>query len=142
MGKGYIDIAERDYEYFQQMIQMFQKTRDPYYNKVVVEAQQIVEKVLKGIIEQKCVDTDHTDALHQHKLSILGNVIFEELGIRIDDLHLRYLSDFYFDARYPGNSYIEATKKDAEIAIGVVDEVLAVARELFPGTFPEYMDSF
>ena len=43
MGKGYIDIAERDYEYFQQMIQMFQKTRDPYYNKVVVEAQQIVE---------------------------------------------------------------------------------------------------
>lgn len=120
-GKSYYDIAERDYQYFMQ----YQNMIDPEYNNpLAIQAQQIVEKLLKHIIECYCQEEDPREILRSHKLQSIYltiNRIYPEFQLNRNDL--LFLSSFYYDARYPGVDFIMVNREDAIRCIQIVEEV-------------------
>lgn len=120
-GKSYYDIAERDYQYFMQ----YQNIIDPEYNNpLAIQAQQIVEKLLKHIIECYCQEEDPREILRSHKLQSIYltiNRIYPEFQLNRNDL--LFLSSFYYDARYPGVDFIMVNEEDAIRCVQIVEEV-------------------
>ncbi len=120
---SYYDVGMNDYSYFKQV--MCANLDFPNYNGIAVQAQQIVEKLLKYILSELCTKEDNTDILRSHKLVNLYNTILsQDIDIVLNKDDLRFLTDFYYDARCPGNDYIVVTIEDAERAIAIVDEVV------------------
>lgn len=126
MGKiknSYFGLAFNDLRY----LLRFDPDDEYSYNKVTTEAQQVVEKVLKGIIE-KC-DEIPIDAkaklLGTHNLRMLGIVLNKHYEVDLSITDLAYLKDFYFEARYHGDDFIEATRLDRDKCMSIVKEVLS-----------------
>lgn len=126
-GKSYYDIAERDYQYFMQ----YQNIIDPEYNNpLAIQAQQIVEKLLKHIIECYCQEEDPREILRSHKLQSIYltiNRIYPEFQLNRNDL--LFLSSFYYDARYPGVDFIMVNEEDAIRCVQIVEEVKVAVDE-------------
>lgn len=85
---------------------------------------QASEKALKSVLE--LVDTGIESLLKSHSLkSIYYRIHKIQESFILNDKDLSYLTDFYFDARYPGDSYLEVTKEQclecAKIAYDVLD---------------------
>ena len=123
-GKSYYDIAERDYQYF---IQYKDMIHPEYNNPLAIQAQQIVEKLLKHIIEYYCQEEDPREILRSHKLQSIYltiNRIYPEFQLNRNDL--LFLSSFYYDARYPGVDFIMVDSEDATRCIQIVEEVKLV----------------
>ncbi len=120
-GKNYYDIAERDYQYFMQYRNMI---HPEYNNPLAIQAQQIVEKLLKHIIECYCQEEDPREILRSHKLQSIYltiNRIYPVFQLNRNDL--LFLSSFYYDARYPGVDFIMVNREDAIRCIQIVEEV-------------------
>ena len=102
------------------------------YNKVAVEAQQVVERTLKGIVE-KCdaiqMDTK-VKLLGTHNLRRLGTELNEHYNMNLSITDLAYLKDFYFEARYPGDNFIIVTRTDRDKCMRIVREVLSAVLHL------------
>ena len=120
---SYYDIALDDYNYFKQV--MCANLNFPYYNGLAVQAQQIVEKMLKHILAEFCTEEDNTDTLRSHNLvNIYNSILSQGVEIQMNKEDLQFISNFYYDARIPGNDYIVVTIEDAKRAIAIVDEVV------------------
>jgi HEPN domain-containing protein len=120
-GSSYYDIAVNEYQYFQHVKTI---VNSDFNNPLAIQAQQIVEKLLKHIIESYCQDNNVTQLLRSHKLhSIYMTIhrIHPQFQLNRDDLI--FLSSFYYDARYPGVDYVKVKKEDAIRCIRVVEEV-------------------
>lgn len=78
MKNSYYEIACNDMAYLEAV------GDTGYYNQPAALCQQVVEKLLKGLIEQ----------------------------LNMKDL--AYLTNYYFDTRYPGPDYHEVSKEDYE----------------------------
>lgn len=127
--KSYYDVGLNDYQYFKHV--MCAHLDYPSYNGIAVQAQQIVEKLLKFIICEFCTEEDNTDSLRSHKLvNLYSTIVGQGVEISLNKDDLRFLTDFYFDARYPGNDYIVVTLEDAERAIEIVDTVFVKVKKL------------
>lgn len=123
-GKSYYDIAERDYRYFMQYKNMIQPD---YNNPLAIQAQQIVEKLLKHLIECYCQEEDPREILRSHKLQSIYltiNRIYPEFQLNRNDL--LFLSSFYYDARYPGVDFIMVNEEDAIRCVQIVEEIKMV----------------
>ena len=96
----YLDIAENDLEYLESVL----KTGSKYYNQLSVQTQQVAEKYLKGYLDRLAVDENVSDLLRKHNMKKIASRLNEldpQLGL--DTVGLAYLTDFYYDARYPGD---------------------------------------
>ncbi len=123
MNKGisYYEVACNDYRYFTNYLIII---NDEYNNPLAIQAQQIVEKLLKHIVDVYCLEYDQKEVLRSHKLQSIYTTIREsypEFVLKRDDL--LFLSSFYFDARYPGVDYIVVDREDANRCISIVNEV-------------------
>lgn len=120
-GATYYDIASNDYNYFQQ----FKKVVNPDYNNpLAVQSHQIIEKLLKHIIDCYCQEENQEEILSSHKLQTLYQAIhkvYSEFQLKRDDL--LFLTSFYDDARHPGVDYIMVNEEDALRCIQIVEEV-------------------
>ena len=107
----YLDIAENDLEYLEAVL----KTGNTFYNQLAVQCQQIAEKFLKGYLERLLLEEDVSDLLRKNnmrKIAAKLNDINPELNL--DIIGLSYLTDFYFDARYPGDDFYTVSKEEFE----------------------------
>ena len=105
----YLDIAENDLEYLEAVL----KTGNTFYNQLAVQCQQIAEKFLKGYLERLLLEEDVSDLLRKNNMKKIAaklNDINPELNL--DIIGLSYLTDFYFDARYPVMIFIPFLKKN------------------------------
>ena len=123
MNKGisYYEVACNDYRYFTNYLIII---NDEYNNPLAIQAQQIVEKLLKHIVDVYCLEYDQKEVLRSHKLQSIYTTIREsypEFVLKRDDL--LFLSSFYFDARYPGVDYIIVDREDANRCISIVNEI-------------------
>lgn len=131
MGKvknNYFSLAYNDLHY----LLCYDEDDEYSYNKVAVEAQQVVEKILKGIVEL-CDSIDINEKsklLGSHNLRKLGTTINEHCAKNLNIPNLAYLKDFYFEARYPGDNFIEVTKKDRDKCMEITFEVLKEVEDL------------
>lgn len=112
---SYLSIAKNEYAY------IINDKSQGFNNIKVVHCQQVCEKLFKHVIMQVCPDTDMP---RTHNLKRLYDRISEEIKLSHDsEYYLSTLSDFYFDARYPGDDYVEVSDEDTNLSMDVTEEV-------------------
>lgn len=118
----YYDTAFNDFKYLQSIKPMIHTLGS--YNPIAVTAQNIAERFLKHIIQVYLLDKDYTTTLRSHKLTTLYQTIHEVYpDFQLDKNMLRILTDYYFDARYPGADYIIVSQQDALEAVDAVETI-------------------
>lgn len=96
------------------------------YNWPAVICAQSVEKILKAVIESKFADQpDCISVMRTHNLrTIVNRILTRYPESNISSRDCKWLGDFYFDARYPGDDFVEVTKEDAEEALEIVESTI------------------
>lgn len=112
----YYYIACNDYRY------LLCTLDSDFYNNMAVACQQICEKALKSVLV--CVNPDAKKVINSHNLMQIYETIDEEELINLDVAKLALLNNYYFEARYPGDGFINVSKKAFERAYLIVIDVL------------------
>lgn len=130
MAVSYYDVAKDDLLYLEYSMKMIDGA--PVFNNILVQEQQVCEKMLKELVRRFVFTENVESVLKSHKLMTLVNTIQNETGWRLDVRadELRFLSDFYFDGRYPGIDYLSATKEDAIRGYAIVKDVVGATEEM------------
>lgn len=108
---SYLQLAENDYLYAKDMISTGDRLGN--YNNVAVTLAQSAEKFLKSVLElvaERSADT--LRLMHSHNLRAIYNEVIKYKEFRISARDCKWLGDFYFDARYPGDNFVEVSKAD------------------------------
>ena len=113
----YIDIAENDLEYLEAVL----KTGNTFYNQLAVQCQQVAEKFLKGCLDNMALEEDVTDLLRKHNMKkIAAKLNALKPDLKLDTVGLAYLTDFYFDTRYPGDDFYTVSKEEFEKCLAIM----------------------
>lgn len=114
---SYLDIAQNDLEYLESVLQ----TGSTFYNQLAVQCQQVAEKYLKGYLDKWMVDEDVSDLLRKHNMKKIAAMLNEkEPRLQLDTIGLAYLTDFYYDARYPGDDFYTVSKEEFEKCLSIM----------------------
>lgn len=101
------------------------------YNGVAAMCAQAAEKYLKAILEQCIIEEDVISLLHSHNLrSILNRIKKVYTDFDISSKDIKWLGDFYFDARYPGDNFIVVSEEDAMECLDIVEDLERKVRDL------------
>ncbi len=114
---SYLDIAENDLEYLESVL----KTGSRFYNQLAVQCQQVAEKYLKGYLDRLLIDEDVSDLLRKHNMKRIASRLNELYpDLKLDTIGLAYLTDFYFDARYPGDDFSVVTEQEFQKCLSIM----------------------
>ena len=114
---SYLDIEQNDLEYLESVLQ----TGSTFYNQLAVQCQQVAEKYLKGYLDKWMVDEDVSDLLRKHNMKKIAATLNEkEPRLQLDTIGLAYLTDFYYDARYPGDDFYTVSKEEFEKCLSIM----------------------
>ena len=117
MKNDYYDIAYNNLLYLQATLNL------PYYNDIVVAAQQIAEKMLKSVAERIAMDS--VAVMHSHNLRALYDLAHREYPeLNVNRGALSMLKDYYFDAKYPGENFVTVTKEECAECIKIMYDVI------------------
>lgn len=122
--KTYQEIAENDLLWAKASLPIGDKLGE--YNVVVLQAEESVEKFMKGFITDYMNEGGKYDKeLASHNLRKMALLINEFVGEKIlDTRECKYLGDWYFDARYPGDNYTEIRdREEAEYSIQIAERI-------------------
>ncbi|MFI3238603.1 MAG: HEPN domain-containing protein [Lachnospiraceae bacterium] len=127
---SYYSIGCDDYLFAKDSLPLCDRANN--YNSMVAILAQSAEKLMKEVIEQKFVDDSACIAiLRTHNLRVLVNKIKERYpDSSLNSIECKWLGDFYFDARYPGDNYVVVSKEDAYTAIEIADRILDSINEI------------
>ncbi|MDO4557205.1 MAG: HEPN domain-containing protein [Lachnospiraceae bacterium] len=126
MEKGlntYFGMGENDYQYAKVGMEFSSDLGN--YNNVVSGFAQAAEKYLKAIIQLDYAEEDALRYLKSHNLRALLNKIKEKRAFNVSSRDCKWLGDFYFDARYPGDNFVLVNSEDAQDALRIIDDVRA-----------------
>lgn len=113
----YLDIAENDLQYLESLLEI----KSTFYNQLAVQCQQVAEKFLKGYLDKISADEDVSDLLRKHNMKKIASRLNEiKPELDLDTIGLAYLTDFYYDARYPGDDFYTVTKDDFEKCLSIM----------------------
>ena len=121
MKNDYYEIAINNLRYLEVTL------HTQYYNDISIGAQQVVEKLLKSVLEQLAPSTDDSvdKLMHSHNLrAIYDKSHAIESAFNLDRRALSMLKDYYFDAKYPGDSFVTVTKEECTENIGIMYDVI------------------
>lgn len=116
VSKKWLDFAREDY----QAIEILWEAENKLYRTICFHAQQYVEKILKGILENKGQSPPRTRDVNTLAIRC------KEVGYRIPltGTEILFLSSVYIDAGYPPDVGLlpkgEPTETDAELAVKAV----------------------
>ena len=114
---NYLDIAENDLQYLEAVL----KTGNTFYNQLAVQCQQVAEKFLKGYLDRVLLEEDVSDLLRKHNMKKIAAKLNEiKPELKLDTIVLSYLTDFYFDARYPGDDFYTVSKEEFEKCLAIM----------------------
>ena len=78
---------------------------------MVVQIQQVAEKMLKSVLELISTNTEHL--LKSHNLRQIYDAIHQEIPeFNLNRQDLGFLKDFYFEAKDPGENFITVERED------------------------------
>lgn len=119
---SYLGRGHSDYLYAKAGISVGEEYGD--YNGVAAMSAQAAEKYLKAVIEKCIFREDAVSLLKSHNLRAILNAIKEEFpNIEINTKDVKWLGDFYFDARYPGDNFVEVSREDALECLDLVEKI-------------------
>lgn len=114
---NYLDIAENDLQYLEAVL----KTGNTFYNQLAVQCQQVAEKFLKGYLDRVLLEENVSDLLRKHNMKKIAAKLNEiKPELKLDTIGLAYLTDFYFDARYPGDDFYTVSKEEFEKCLAIM----------------------
>ena len=123
----YIDIAENDLQYLESVL----KTGNTFYNQLAVQCQQVAEKFLKGYLDRTVLEEDVSDLLRKHNMKKIASKLNDmNPGLKLDTVGLAYLTDFYFDARYPGDDFYTVSKKKKKKCLSIMYDTVEKLKSL------------
>ena len=123
----YIDIAENDLQYLESVL----KTGNTFYNQLAVQCQQVAEKFLKGYLDRTVLEEDVSDLLRKHNMKKIASKLNDmHPGLKLDTVGLAYLTDFYFDARYPGDDFYTVSKKKNKKCLSIMYDTVEKLKSL------------
>lgn len=118
----YYHIAMNDLEYLNVV------KKYPYYNQHCISCQQISEKLLKHLVSISYAEDDKDKILKSHSLRTIYRAINRNIpSFNLIEEELANLTDYYFDAKYPGNDFFTATEEDF---IKCYDSLLKIVNEV------------
>lgn len=96
------------------------------YNWPVVILSEAADKLLKAVVETKLIDESSCiQLMRTHNLRTIVSKLVEKFpDMKLSSKDIKWLGDFYFDARYPGDDFIEVSLEDAIEAIKIVEYIL------------------
>lgn len=120
---SYLGRGINDYLYAKHS--MLEETKEEYNWPVVIFAQ-AAEKILKAVVEKELVeDSCCIQLMRTHNLRTIVNKLLEKFPqMNLSSKDIKWLGDFYFDARYPGDDFIEVNLEDGLEAMKIVEEIL------------------
>lgn len=113
----YYSIACEDLKYLQATLHL------PYYNQIAVQTQQIAEKMLKSVAEHTCVGIEKLMQSHNLR-AIYTEIHNSEPDFVLNKSDLSMLKDFYFDAKYPGDNFVEVDKESCQECLDIMYSVI------------------
>lgn len=118
----YLSIAENDLAYLESVLAVGSN----FYNQLAVQCQQVAEKYLKGYLDKLFVNEDVSDLLRKHNMKKIAAKLNEmNPKLCLDTIGLAFLTDFYFDARYPGDDFYTVTKAEFEKCLEIMYDTIA-----------------
>lgn len=117
MKNDYYEIAYNNLLYLQATLHL------PYFNDIAVGSQQVAEKMLKSVAE--VISIENVKLLNSHNLRGLYDSIHAQYpDVYLDRKGLSMLKDYYFDAKYPGDSFVTVTKSECEECLEIMYDVI------------------
>lgn len=69
--------------------------------------------------------------LRSHNLRTIFNKIMEKYpDWEVDNIEVKWLGDFYFDARYPGDDFISVNEDEAKKCLEILGKIRSKAYEI------------
>ena len=119
---SYAGLAENDYLYAKNSMDVGRAVGN--FNVVASLCAQAAEKYLKSVIEKSFLDDpDVLNLLHTHNLRAIYNKIITKYTLTVSSKDCKWLGDFYYDARYPGDNFIVVNEDDANECIHIVEQI-------------------
>ncbi len=127
-NNSYIQLAEMEYR----MLKTNYNTAVEYdwYNSFIFSAHQIIEKSFKSIVEFE-ISEDTIRLLKSHNLRKLTEYVNKIYNYNFSEEKASWLTNFYFDSRYPGDDFVCVTKAQADKAYDIVLEFYPKISKLF-----------
>lgn len=127
MEKGlnsYYGMGYNDYLYAKHTIDAAKVIGN--YNGVASMASQSAEKLLKAVIEHYFIDDeDSIRLMKSHNLrSLVEKIKTRFPNCPLDSKDYKWLGDFYYDARYPGDNFITVGEESGRECIRLLEELL------------------
>lgn len=125
---NYLSIAQNDLDYLEAVL----ANGNSYYNQLAVQCQQVAEKFLKGYLERVYMDEDITDLLRKHNIKKIASKLNDVYpGLELNTVGLAFLTDFYYDARYPGDDFYTVSKDDFEQCLSIMYDTIKKLKNRF-----------
>lgn len=119
---SYRSLAENEYLYMKASIEVARRLGN--YNILAAQCAQICEKYLKAIISEKLImDANNKELLQSHNLRSILIKIKEVYPMEITLRDIKYVGDFYFDARYPGENFTAVDEEAINDCIEITENV-------------------
>lgn len=113
---SYYDLAKED------MLTVEALQGSKRFNNIAILCQQVCEKMLKSVAEN-VIEVELYS--RQHKLHrIYKQIVGVTSGLDIPEEDLMFLSDFYIDARYPGDSFIRVSQEEVNRCCSIANNVI------------------
>ena len=103
------------------------------FNGTAALCSQSGEKFFKAIIEKCFAEEDDSELislLRTHNLRSLYNKITSKYELSASSKDCKWLGDFYFDARYPGENFVLVTEEDAVECLAILEKIKSDAEKL------------
>ena len=120
---SYFGMAENDFLYAKGGMEICRQLGN--YNAVASGCAQAAEKYLKALAELCLVnDPDRISVLKTHNLRVLVNKLKEHIPeLSLSSRDCKWLGDFYFDARSPGDNFVTVNEDDARECLRITEQI-------------------
>ena len=126
---NYKSLAENEFLYMQASIQIAKQLGN--YNVLATQCAEVCEKYLKAVISEKMImNADNKILLQTHNLRNILSRIKEDYEVKITLREIKYVGDFYYDARYPGDNFMNVDEEAIEDCIEITNRVRKACLEI------------
>lgn len=120
---NYFEIALKSYNILDKQYEFAADT--DWYNLFAAECPQIIEKMMKGILELTSpTNGQDVSIFGTHSLTRLARAVNEIYPNTVNIEKASWLGDYYFDSKYPGDDFI-IVNKDEALKIKETTQILA-----------------
>lgn len=124
--RDYMYYADNDYLYATGTFE--QCSYD--YNVPAYLLSQAGEKYMKAVVEVLPKTAESLSMLRSHNLRALFNYISKYEQLPVSSMECKWLGDFYYDARYPGDDTVVVSREDVVQCIDIAKKLRNFSKDI------------